>query len=464
MQEDEEELAHYIKKVDENIQQEVLSQEEKEQLREKQTKAQKKEAKEAKPLKSSVEKQKPRRSLKDIWDSFIDESDNPYSVFSQKADESSGSSDQSDKEVKEENIILINEEVERSHNPSEDTFQTASDISNLTRRVNEVLEQEAEENAKKSEKSAKDKPAVREKSMSGGIKNFFKSFSKDSKKVEEKTTQNSDSIKTNQKESTVSADTVQPKAVDQASVSTNEIKERQSDKKTDSITDKAAGSTKNRKFFKGRDIEKSPSAKESKTTHAKSKTKNKNYLQQLGEAHKRYQQIIYKILDYGQNGLIAIFAVGLLALIIPFFLIDTKITIPVILFILIKILISFFTIYYAYIIATRNTGLYLDEKRIFVYAGFNWSIINLVLFIFFLFYPHDVAIGYNFLGALTPKLIPTIISYLLVSFLTLTCLYDDLDKDNYINFMGWFLTLYIGIELASKLFWVLIDFIFNSVL
>ncbi len=472
LQKDEEELAHYIKKIDENVQQEVLTQEEKKKSLDRQAKAQKKEVKEDQGPKPQ---EKSRRSFKDIWNSFIDESDNPYSVFSQPEDDPSKISSRSDEEIKEENIILINEEAERSHNPSEDRFQTASDISNLTRQVNEVLEQEAKEAAKretqqssketsKKETAQKDKTVVKEKSTGGGFKNFFKSFSKDSTTSDDKGLTASEVNKSKQKtDSSISTEKTQTTKAQTSS--TSKVKEAHTEGKITHTVAKEEKSVKKPKFFnRAKDATKTKDTATGNATKDKSKTRTKSYLPPLAEVHKHYQQIIYKILDFGQGGIAAIFTVGLLALILPFILIDTKVSVAVILFMLIKILISFFTIYYAYIVATRNTGLYLDEKRIFVYAVFNWSIVNLLLFIFFLFYPHNTAIGYNFLGALTPKLIPTVLSYILVSFLTLACLYEDLDKDNYINFMGWFLTLYIGIELASKLFWVLIDFIFNSIL
>lgn len=435
-QSEEEDLSSYLSQVDNRVKENVEKYETKDSLKKIELNDLSEE------VNTNEVPSKKKRSFKDIWNDFINEEDNPYSVFGGLSEEN-----KSEEYSKESSSTLD----EKKDTKNESSFITTNEYKGLANELNKISSQKSDEKI-----VAKDDSFVKSDFQNTEDKKKF-TFPFFQKKKE---TLSSNVKKVSEEDQFIAELKMQEALKEEPEPETNN-KDISKKKKAFSFI------TKNSKSKHSNEVEEDTSS----TNKVKSKEEeNLNRKIQKNSKHifttfsNNYDSIMILIRRNFNLFLPLIFILGLIFTVSPIFIIQKSIGLAEIIFSVFKILLSLFTFYYANYIARRNT-LNIDlNPALNIDTIIHWSFTNFILFIVFFFYPKDVVMGHDLLGALTPHFITSIFLYFFAAILSISSIAKKLQDEQYLEYLGWFFIVFILLELFSKLFWVIITFLSSTVL
>lgn len=199
-----------------------------------------------------------------------------------------------------------------------------------------------------------------------------------------------------------------------------------------------------------------------KFKHSKSEKTKKNLefknldLENMGN---KISLVDEKIAKKDKNAKIAMIIIMFILDLIAVSLAYKKFFIGIIFIPILKIVINLFDHYLAFSIASDKVWIKANKDTILDKAFFNWFVCRVFIFILFLINPFDGILNWRPIEAMTPGLISTVLLFLLTIFIALNQYKQELESADRINFIGWYIVPFIIIEIVSKLFFMLINFI-----
>lgn len=458
-----------------------------------------------------VEKKK-KKSFSAIWNSFIDEEDNPYSVFGEMADRLER--DQKVLDDSEADRLRVSQDMDGM---DQETFAQTGDVSSLNKKVNEILDAQEKEDE--------------EKITSKGILSSFFSKNKKSEDAEVKTKSDDTMVakiespspaseKAPEKETILPADAFDKKeqAKDDAPASENAFNEKEASEEgiiqaADSFADtksvttpldggapeafessaisekearkqakkeakaaakaqkaakkEAEGETKENpfaSFFAGLKKEKT----DVKTAKNPAEEKQHHHISELsdnGKVLKAYDKLSRareRVLTKGKQGVYGLLGIGLIISTLPIFFAFGRIGILAIIFALLKGLIDLFRFFFANNVARTNSCMEDNLRARTVDNLFHWILYLIPSAIVFFILPASTAMGRTVLGSVTPHFLLSILLYVWVMFLAYSSAHDILPKENSRDFLAWYGIIFVSIDLISKLFWIIAIFLTST--
>ncbi|MDY3118902.1 MAG: zinc ribbon domain-containing protein [Peptoniphilus sp.] len=438
---------------------------------------------------SSNAPEKKKKSFSAIWNSFIDEEDNPYSVFGEMADR-----------LERDQKIVDDTEADRlrlSQDVDQEPFSQTGDVSGLNKKVNELLD-------------AQEKKEKESKLTTKGILSSF--FSKN-KKVEDRErivpadTFDDTFIGSAEQKSTVDTkETILPAdAFTPASHTKDEaVREDQADvtkpiddaslKETDpAIAEKdvrnAAGKKQKKRetaakkeakeqtngekksfdvtsLFAGLKKEKTPQTA-GDAPRAKGK-KHHLHVSELSDnpyvikAYDRLSRAEERVLLKGKQGIWGLLGIGCILSTLPIFFAFGRVGILPAVFALLKVLIDLFTFFFSNNVARGNSCAEDDLRARTVDNLIHWILYLIPAGLVFFVLPTSSAMGRTVLGSVTPHFLLSILLYLWVLFLAYSSAHKILPKENSRDFLAWYGIIFVSIDLISKLFWIIAIFLTST--
>ena len=464
------------------------------------------------PAKADEPKKK-KKSFSAIWNSFIDEEDNPYSVFGEMADR-----------LERNQRVVDDTDADRLRvsqdmgDMDQEPFAQTGDLSTLNKKVNEILDAQEKEEEKKM--------------TSKGILSSF--FSKDKEDEEKESSKAKDDtvavppvvsatkekskekiIPADADEKIISDDSVQridltdfgekiipadsfefpqgeTPSVEKEISSVDEIvseKKSSEDKSKDApVVDRAEEKRKKKEAKAAAKAQKRAAKKEAgqkKTPFASLFAGKKNGEQRLkertegGEKHhlhvselsnnpnvlKAYTKLSHarrRVTEKGKQGVYGLLGIGFVISTLPVLFAFRGISILAILFAILKVAIDLFAFFFANNVARSNSCEEDDLRSRTVDNLIHWILYLIPYTLIFFILPSSSAMGRTTLGSVTPHFLLSILLYLWVLFLAYSSAHKILPKENSRDFVAWYGIIYVSIDLISKLFWIIAIFLTST--
>ena len=464
----------------------------------------------------SGEPKKKKKSFSAIWNSFIDEEDNPYSVFGEMADR-----------LERNQRVVDDTDADRLRvsqdmgDMDQEPFAQTGDLSTLNKKVNEILDaQEKEEEKKITSKGilssffSKDKEDEPEEKKSSKAKDVTAAVppvvSATKEKTEEKIVPadadekiiSDDSVQridlTDSEEKIVPADSFEfPKgetpSVEKEISSVDEIasseKKSSEDKSKDApVVDRAEEKRKKKEAKAAAKAQKRAAKKETgqkKTPFASLFAGKKNGEQRLKEraesgekhhlhvselsnnpnvlkAYMKLSRVRSRVMAKGKQGVYGLLGIGFVISTLPVLFAFRGIGILAILFSIFKVAIDLFAFFFANNVARSNSCEEDDLRSRTVDNLIHWILYLIPYTLIFFILPSSSAMGRTTLGSVTPHFLLSILLYLWVLFLAYSSAHKILPKENSRDFIAWYGIIYVSIDLISKLFWIIAIFLTST--
>ena len=461
------------------------------------------------------EPKKKKKSFSAIWNSFIDEEDNPYSVFGEMADR-----------LERNQRVVDDTDADRLRvsqdmgDMDQEPFAQTGDLSTLNKKVNEILDaQEKEEEKKMTSKGilssffSKDKGGGPEEKESSKAKDDTvavppvvsatkeKSEEKiipadaDEKIISDDVVQRIDL--TDSGEKIVPADSFEFPQGEKPSVekeisSVDEVvsseKKSSEDKSKDApVVDRAEEKRKKKEAKAAAKAQKRAAKKEAgqKKAPFASLFAGKNGEQRLkeraegGEKHhlhvselsnnpnvlKAYTKLARarsRVTEKGKQGVYGLLGIGFVISTLPVLFAFRGIGILAVLFSILKVAIDLFAFFFANNVARSNSCEEDDLRSRTVDNLIHWILYLIPYTLIFFILPSSSAMGRTTLGSVTPHFLLSILLYLWVLFLAYSSAHKILPKENSRDFIAWYGIIYVSIDLISKLFWIIAIFLTST--
>ena len=463
------------------------------------------------------EPKKKKKSFSAIWNSFIDEEDNPYSVFGEMADRL----EQNQKVVDDTDADRLRVSQDMGDMDQEPFAQTG-DLSSLNKKVNDILDaQEKEEEKKITSKGilssffSKDKEKKKSPEAKGG--DTFEASPMDSEAHEEPKEKiiPTDAIQridlTGSEEKIIPADAIQridltgseekiiPADADDLSRSKAAPVEKQApsfdeavapENKSDEapVVDraeekrkkkeaKAAEKAKKRAAKKEAGQNKKPFASlfaginngeknkrngaegvEKRQLHVSELSNNPNVL----KAYAKLSRARSRVMAKGRQGVYGLLGIGIVISSLPVLFAFRGISILAILFSILKVAIDLFAFFFANNVARRNSCEEDNLRSRTVDNLIHWVLYLIPYTLIFFILPSSSAMGRTTLGSVTPHFLLSLLLYLWILFLAYSSAHKILPKENSRDFIAWYGIIYVSIDLISKLFWIIAIFLTST--
>lgn len=462
----------------------------------------------------SGEPKKKKKSFSAIWNSFIDEEDNPYSVFGEMADR-----------LERNQRVVDDTDADRLRvsqdmgDMDQEPFAQTGDLSSLNKKVNEILDaQEKEEEKKMTSKGilssffSKDKgdeekespKAKDDTAMVPPVVSDSKEKSEekiipadaDEKIISDDVVQRIDL--TDSEEKIVPADSfefaqtetpsVEKETSPVAGVPSSEKKSSE-DKSNDApVVDRAEEKRKKKEAKAAAKAQKRAAKKDAgqkKAPFASLFGGKKNGEQRLkeraedGEKHrlhvselsdnpnvlKAYTKLSHarsRVMAKGKQGVYGLLGIGFVISTLPVLFAFRGISILAILFAILKVAIDLFAFFFANNVARTNSCEEDDLRSRTVDNLIHWILYLIPYTLIFFILPSSSAMGRTTLGSVTPHFLLSILLYLWVLFLAYSSAHKILPKENSRDFIAWYGIIYVSIDLISKLFWIIAIFLTST--
>ncbi|WP_077075398.1 zinc ribbon domain-containing protein [Aedoeadaptatus urinae] len=472
------------------------------------------------------EPKKKKKSFSAIWNSFIDEEDNPYSVFGEMADRL----EQNQKVVDDTDADRLRVSQDMGDMDQEPFAQTG-DLSSLNKKVNDILDAQEKEEEKKI--------------TSKGILSSF--FSKDKEKKESPNAKDDDTfeaspvnsathgepeekiipadavqridltgseekiIPADAEEKVISDDAIQridltgseekiiPADADDLSRSKTAPVEKQApsfdeavapEKKSDEapVVDraeekrkkkeaKAAEKAKKRAAKKEAGQNKKPFAslfaginngEKNKRNGAEGVEKRQLHVSELSnnpnvlKAYAKLSRARSRVMAKGKQGVYGLLGIGFVISSLPVLFAFRGISILAILFSILKVAIDLFAFFFANNVARRNSCEEDNLRSRTVDNLIHWVLYLIPYTLIFFILPSSSAMGRTTLGSVTPHFLLSLLLYLWILFLAYSSAHKILPKENSRDFIAWYGIIYVSIDLISKLFWIIAIFLTST--
>ena len=500
------------KKVQENIENAAPPSPAKETPVEKTAAVEKTASKAQAPVESSEPKKK-KKSFSAIWNSFIDEEDNPYSVFGEMADR-----------LERNQRVVDDTDADRLRvsqdmgDMDQEPFAQTGDLSTLNKKVNEILDAQEKEEEKKmtskgilssffsKDKEDEEKESSKAKDDTVAVPPVVSATKEKSKEkiipadADEKIISD-DSVQridlTDSGEKIIPADSFEfpqgeTPSVEKEISSVDEIvseKKSSEDKSKDApVVDRAEEKRKKKEAKAAAKAQKRAAKKEAgqkKTPFASLFAGKKNGEQRLkertegGEKHhlhvselsnnpnvlKAYTKLSHarrRVTEKGKQGVYGLLGIGFVISTLPVLFAFRGISILAILFAILKVAIDLFAFFFANNVARSNSCEEDDLRSRTVDNLIHWILYLIPYTLIFFILPSSSAMGRTTLGSVTPHFLLSILLYLWVLFLAYSSAHKILPKENSRDFVAWYGIIYVSIDLISKLFWIIAIFLTST--
>ena len=463
------------------------------------------------PAKKQDEKKK-KKSFSAIWNSFIDEEDNPYSVFGEMADRLER--DQKVLDDSEADRLRFSQDMDAM---DQESFAQTGDVSSLNKKVNAILDAQEKEDKKKitskgilssffSKNKDSDETAPQEKEAR---KETIKpadafdavdkpadekiqpadAFGKVDKPADEKI-KPADAFGTVDKpadekikpadafgdtKASVSGPVEKEPAAEKSDVALDKAARKQAKKEAKAAAkaqkaakkEAAAGEKKENpfaSFFAGlskekSDVDKAKHSAEVKHHHHVSELSDNVYVL---KAYDKLAPARERVLAKGKQGVYGLLGIGFILSTVPIVFAFRGIGILAIVFALLKVLIDLFRFFFANNVARTNSCSPDNLRARTVDNLFHWILYLIPSTIIFFVLPASSAMGRTVLGSVTPHFLLSILLYVWVMFLAYASAHSILPKENSRDFLAWYGIIFISIDLISKLFWIIAIFLTST--
>ena len=445
------------------------------------------------------EPKKKKKSFSAIWNSFIDEEDNPYSVFGEMADR-----------LKQNQKVVDDTDADRLRvsqdmgDMDQEPFAQTGDLSSLNKKVNDILDaQEKEEEKKITSKGilssffSKDKEKKKSPEAKGG--DTFEASPMDSEAHEEPKEKiiPADAIQridlTGSEEKIIPADAddlsrskaapveKQAPSFDEAVAPENKSDEApvvdRAEEKRKKKEAKAAEKAKKRAAKKEAGQNKKPFASlfaginngeknkrngaegvEKRQLHVSELSNNPNVL----KAYARLSRARSRVMTKGKQGVYGLLGIGIVISSLPVLFAFRGISILAILFSILKVAIDLFAFFFANNVARRNSCEEDNLRSRTVDNLIHWVLYLIPYTLIFFILPSSSAMGRTTLGSVTPHFLLSLLLYLWILFLAYSSAHKILPKENSRDFIAWYGIIYVSIDLISKLFWIIAIFLTST--
>ncbi len=445
------------------------------------------------------EPKKKKKSFSAIWNSFIDEEDNPYSVFGEMADRL----EQNQKVVDDTDADRLRVSQDMGDMDQEPFAQTG-DLSSLNKKVNDILDaQEKEEEKRITSKGilssffSKDKEKKKSPEAKGG--DTFEASPMDSEAHEEPKEKiiPADAIQridlTGSEEKIIPADAddlsrskaapvkKQAPSFDEAVAPENKSDEApvvdRAEEKRKKKEAKAAEKAKKRAAKKEAGQNKKPFASlfaginngeknkrngaegvEKRQLHVSELSNNPNVL----KAYAKLSRARSRVMAKGRQGVYGLLGIGIVISSLPVLFAFRGISILAILFSILKVAIDLFAFFFANNVARRNSCEEDNLRSRTVDNLIHWVLYLIPYTLIFFILPSSSAMGRTTLGSVTPHFLLSLLLYLWILFLAYSSAHKILPKENSRDFIAWYGIIYVSIDLISKLFWIIAIFLTST--
>ncbi len=161
-----------------------------------------------------------------------------------------------------------------------------------------------------------------------------------------------------------------------------------------------------------------------------------------------------------RNGIIGIvYLLNVLAVMIAV----RKVSIAIFVLPLLRILLTLAEHYYPLDIATNKVSFVTDQDEVNQKSFVNWAVCQVLVFVLYIINPIGGIFHFTILESITPGILPTIILFLVTTFIATSLYKDRIGKDK-IDFIGWYLVPFILFEMLMKILFLLVDFLTRSFL
>ena len=429
------------------------------------------------PQPAQPTEKKKKKSFSAIWNSFIDEEDNPYSVFGEMADRLERNQKMLDDS--EADRLRVSQDMDGM---DQETFAQTGDVSSLNKKVNEILDAQERENE--------------EKMTSKGVLSSFFSKNKQSDAFDGKEPKKDALIETKEvvaeKESaddtliqaadsfadtksvTTPVEKDVPAAFESEAISEKVArkqakKEAKAAAKAQKAAKRAAASDEKKEnpftsFFAGlkkekSDVKKAEKPAEEKQHHQISELSDNTYVL---KAYDRLSRGRDRVMAKGKQGVYGLLGIGLIISTLPIFFAFGRIGILAVIFAVLKALIDLFRFFFANNVARTNSCVEDNLRERTVDNLFHWILYLIPSAIVFFVLPASTAMGRTVLGAVTPHFLMSILLYVWVMFLAYSSAHSILPKENSRDFLAWYGIIFVSIDLISKLFWIIAIFLTST--
>lgn len=446
------------------------------------------------PAKKLDEKKK-KKSFSAIWNSFIDEEDNPYSVFGEMADRLER--DQKVLDDSEADRLRVSQDMDGM---DQESFAQTGDVSSLNKKVNAILDAQEKEEEKKitskgilssffSKNKDSDETAPQEKEARKETIRPADAFDAVDKLADEKI-QPADAFDKvvepadekikpadafGEVQAPVSGPVEKEPAAEKSDVALDKTARKQAKKEAKAAAkaqkaakkEAAAGEKKENpfaSFFAGLNKEKSDM---DKAKHS-AEVKHHHHVSELSDnvyvlkAYDKLAPARERVLAKGKQGVYGLLGIGFILSTVPIVFAFRGIGILAIVFALLKVLIDLFRFFFANNVARTNSCTEDNLRARTVDNLFHWILYLIPSTIIFFVLPASSAMGRTVLGSITPHFLLSILLYVWVMFLAYASAHSILPKENSRDFLAWYGIIFVSIDLISKLFWIIAIFLTST--
>lgn len=456
------------------------------------------------PAKKQDEKKK-KKSFSAIWNSFINEEDNPYSVFGEMADRLER--DQKVLDDSEADRLRVSQDMDAM---DQESFAQTGDVSSLNKKVNAILDAQEKEEEKKitskgilssffSKNKKSDEAESEAKESLRPAKGFEKEADEKIKPADafdqgdppaDEIIKPADAFDTVDKPAdekikpadafgdtkvSVSVPVEKEPAAEKSDVALDKAARKQAKKEAKAAAkaqkaakkEAAAGEKKENpfaSFFAGlskekSDVDKAKHSAEVKHHHHVSELSDNVYVL---KAYDKLAPARERVLAKGKQGVYGLLGIGFILSTVPIVFAFRGIGILAIVFALLKALIDLFRFFFANNVARTNSCTEDNLRARTVDNLFHWILYLIPSTIIFFVLPASSAMGRTVLGSVTPHFLLSILLYVWVMFLAYASAHSILPKENSRDFLAWYGIIFVSIDLISKLFWIIAIFLTST--
>lgn len=380
--------------------------------------------------------------LKKLWKNFINEDKDEYSIFSSYDDEK-------ENKTKEDHI-----ELSTSSTSSDTSTSVNTDTMGIPKIALENEIKKAEEKVVKKEETKKNKVQPE------------KTISKDTVKKKSETIEKPKQVVKNEKpklkdpEEKISHKSFTDQVNEELKKLEMENSKKDSSKEKEHIKkDKKEKSEKENKFFENLKSKRDNKKVSEKNSKLKFSFNKEGFYNLMDWIVIKLDKLDLFILKDGKKSFTITAIIGILLSFIPIVVATRRPTFSIFILLLFKLLFNILEFYIPLNIVTEKVWVETSEDEVKYFAFMNWFICQVFLFVAFFLSPWNGLFTFKLLPALTPQPIGTIMMFIIALLVTLGQYWNQIKKENKVNFIGWYSISFMLIHFLSKIFFVMTNLI-----
>ncbi len=166
------------------------------------------------------------------------------------------------------------------------------------------------------------------------------------------------------------------------------------------------------------------------------------------------------VLDSKLN--ISVFLLGAVATVAPVFIAARELTGALIFLCIIKLALKILQYFMALKVTTDKAWIETERKEIFSLSLFNFMVCELFLLIAFVFSPWQGFFNFSLISALTPLPIAIILVCLLSIAIAVSLYWSQLKDERKLDFIAWYIITFLIVEFISKIFFIISNLVITQ--